>query len=184
MPTVFETLKGELFYTHQVCSCSLHSCKRTESVYVWAWRRLSGCMGVWGGCVCVCVCVCVGFLCLCWFFSFVVARACVCLLIRRLKKPLTHARFVSQFSVTDHYEVSEYQKAHYKLPGVFFQYDFAPLRIKYKENKKSIRAFLTRICAVVGGSFVVLGILASLWDRAVSLLFGKESQAKIGGPLL
>ncbi|KAL6074902.1 endoplasmic reticulum-Golgi intermediate compartment protein 3-like [Balamuthia mandrillaris] len=45
------------------------------------------------------------------------------------------------------------------LPGVFFKWEMSPFMIKYTETPISFPHFLTRLSAIIGGTFVVLGIL-------------------------
>ncbi|KAI9338577.1 endoplasmic reticulum vesicle transporter-domain-containing protein [Zopfochytrium polystomum] len=48
------------------------------------------------------------------------------------------------------------------LPGVFFQFDISPLLITYNQTQKPFSHFLTDVCAVVGGVFVVAGMIDSI----------------------
>jgi hypothetical protein len=60
------------------------------------------------------------------------------------------------------------------LPGIFVQYDFSPLMVKYMEVQmqvysfvnvtfihifRPLTAFLVSLCAIVGGVFTVAGIV-------------------------
>jgi hypothetical protein len=54
--------------------------------------------------------------------------------------------------------------------GVFFFYDLSPIKVTFKEERRSFLAFLTSACAIVGGVFTVSGIVDStIWagQRAV-----------------
>ncbi|XP_044507983.1 endoplasmic reticulum-Golgi intermediate compartment protein 3-like [Mangifera indica] len=66
----------------------------------------------------------------------------------------------NQYSVTEHLRVSEliHSDSHF---GVFFFYDFSPIKVTYKEEHISFLHFLTNICAVIGGIFAVAGIVDS-----------------------
>lgn len=75
----------------------------------------------------------------------------------------------NQYSVTEHFR-EPIPGAAQQLPGVFFFYDLSPIKIKYYEERRSLTAFLTSACAIVGGVFTVAGILdATIWagQRAV-----------------
>ena len=49
-----------------------------------------------------------------------------------------------------------------KTNAVFdFRYDMNPITIKYHENRPPIYHFLTTVCAIVGGTFTVAGIIDS-----------------------
>jgi hypothetical protein len=45
----------------------------------------------------------------------------------------------------------------FPLPGVFIKWDISPFVIQYRETGRSFAHFLTRVCAITGGTFVVLG---------------------------
>ncbi|XP_042514902.1 endoplasmic reticulum-Golgi intermediate compartment protein 3-like [Macadamia integrifolia] len=63
----------------------------------------------------------------------------------------------NQFSVTEHFRSADgYPQS---LPGVFFFYDFNPIKVTFTEEKESLLQFLTNICAIVGGVFTVSGIV-------------------------
>ncbi|XP_043723495.1 endoplasmic reticulum-Golgi intermediate compartment protein 3-like [Telopea speciosissima] len=63
----------------------------------------------------------------------------------------------NQFSVTEHFRSAEgYPQT---LPGVFFFYDFSPIKVAFTEETESLLQFLTNICAIVGGIFTVSGIV-------------------------
>lgn len=46
-----------------------------------------------------------------------------------------------------------------------WKYDFSPYTTTYREQPKSFAHFLTRLCAVIGGTYVVFGILSALATR-------------------
>ncbi|VDM74425.1 unnamed protein product [Strongylus vulgaris] len=47
------------------------------------------------------------------------------------------------------------------IPAVWFKYSVQPITVKHKEWRLSFYYFLTSICAVVGGTFTVAGIIDS-----------------------
>ncbi|ONK81556.1 uncharacterized protein A4U43_C01F30470 [Asparagus officinalis] len=64
------------------------------------------------------------------------------------------------FSVTEHF--GDDSNVHPKPPpGVYFIYDFSPIKVIYTEGKVSFLHFLTNICAIIGGVFTVAGIIDS-----------------------
>ncbi|XP_020250816.1 endoplasmic reticulum-Golgi intermediate compartment protein 3-like isoform X2 [Asparagus officinalis] len=66
----------------------------------------------------------------------------------------------NQFSVTEHFR--DDNNVHPKPPpGVYFIYDFSPIKVIYTEGKVSFLHFLTNICAIIGGVFTVAGIIDS-----------------------
>jgi len=48
------------------------------------------------------------------------------------------------------------------VPAVWFKYDLNPITVKYHETRPPIYHFLTTVCAIVGGTFTVAGIIDSL----------------------
>lgn len=62
------------------------------------------------------------------------------------------------------------------LPGVFFFYDFTPIRITFTESRRvSFLAFLTSTCAIVGGVFTLSGVAEGLAFRATRFLAAASS---------
>ncbi|WRX14505.1 Endoplasmic reticulum vesicle transporter [Theobroma cacao] len=59
----------------------------------------------------------------------------------------------NQYSVTQHFKNLEviYPNSH---PGVFFIYDFSPIKVTFKEEHISFLHFITNICAVIGGTII------------------------------
>ncbi|KAK9081756.1 hypothetical protein Syun_031202 [Stephania yunnanensis] len=62
----------------------------------------------------------------------------------------------NQFSVTEHFRAAD---GHPLPPGIFFFYDFSPIKVTFNEEKSSLLHFLTSICAIIGGVFTVSGII-------------------------
>ncbi|RWR74841.1 Endoplasmic reticulum vesicle transporter [Cinnamomum micranthum f. kanehirae] len=63
----------------------------------------------------------------------------------------------NQFSVTEHLSIADGYPQ--RLPGVFFFYDFSPIKVIFTEGNVSLLHFLTNICAIIGGVFAVAGII-------------------------
>nr|XP_034961190.1 endoplasmic reticulum-Golgi intermediate compartment protein 1 isoform X1 [Zootoca vivipara] len=47
------------------------------------------------------------------------------------------------------------------IPAIWFRYDLSPITVKYTERRQPLYRFITTICAIVGGTFTVAGILDS-----------------------
>ncbi|XP_010532527.1 PREDICTED: endoplasmic reticulum-Golgi intermediate compartment protein 3 [Tarenaya hassleriana] len=63
----------------------------------------------------------------------------------------------NQFSVTEYYlPMNEFDRT---WPGVYFLYDLSPITVAIKEERRSFLHFLTRLCAVLGGTFALTGML-------------------------
>ncbi|WOL15927.1 hypothetical protein Cni_G24709 [Canna indica] len=68
-----------------------------------------------------------------------------------------HKIHSNQFSVTEHFRD---ENVHPKpLAGVYFYYDFSPIKVIFTEENKSFLHFLTQLCAIIGGVFTVSGII-------------------------
>lgn len=76
----------------------------------------------------------------------------------------TEYRFLSkdvlptnQFSVTEYFvPVRESDRS---WPAVYFLYDLSPITVTIKEERRSFLHFITRLCAVLGGTFALTGML-------------------------
>lgn len=49
-----------------------------------------------------------------------------------------------------------------QMPIVMLNYDFSPISMKFNLERKSFLHFLTHVCAIIGGVFVIFNILNSL----------------------
>lgn len=47
------------------------------------------------------------------------------------------------------------------VPAIWFRYDLNPITVKYHESRPPLYHFLTTVCAIVGGTFTVAGIIDS-----------------------
>ncbi|XP_031754679.1 endoplasmic reticulum-Golgi intermediate compartment protein 1 isoform X1 [Xenopus tropicalis] len=47
------------------------------------------------------------------------------------------------------------------VPAIWFRYDLSPITVKYTERRQPIYRFITTVCAIIGGTFTVAGILDS-----------------------
>ncbi|CAO2815528.1 unnamed protein product [Amaranthus hypochondriacus] len=66
----------------------------------------------------------------------------------------------NQFSVTEHFKHSDSGR-YQSVPGVFFYYDLSPVKVNYMEKHTSFLHFVTNVCAIIGGTFTVAGIIDS-----------------------
>ncbi|PON36242.1 Endoplasmic reticulum vesicle transporter, C-terminal [Parasponia andersonii] len=63
----------------------------------------------------------------------------------------------NQFSVTEYFSpMKDYDKS---WPAVYFLYDLSPITVTIKEERRSFLHFITRLCAVLGGTFALTGML-------------------------
>lgn len=56
-------------------------------------------------------------------------------------------------------------------PASWFRYEISPLTVKYTQKRQPFYRFITTICAVIGGTFTVAGILDSM-------IFGAQQMVK------
>ena len=65
------------------------------------------------------------------------------------------------------------------MPALWFRYDMAPLTVKYYVKRPPIYTFITTVCAIIGGTFTVAGIVDSFIFTASELFkkfeIGKQS---------
>lgn len=64
------------------------------------------------------------------------------------------------------------------VPAVWFRYDLTPITVKYHRRRPPIYSFVTTVCAIVGGTFTVAGIIDSFIFTA-SKVFKKFEQGKL-----
>mmetsp|Transcript_27358 Transcript_27358/g.38860 ORF Transcript_27358/g.38860 Transcript_27358/m.38860 type:complete len:413 (-) Transcript_27358:93-1331(-) len=60
------------------------------------------------------------------------------------------------------------------LPGIFFIYELSPFMIEASRMRMPLLHLLTKLCAIIGGVFTVLGVLDSVIFRLQKLLFGSK----------
>ncbi|XP_050381247.1 uncharacterized protein LOC126798349 isoform X2 [Argentina anserina] len=74
----------------------------------------------------------------------------------------------NQFSVTEYYSpMKQYDRS---WPGVYFLYDLSPITVTIKEERRKFLHFVTRLCAVLGGTFALTGMLDRWMFRFVEAL--------------
>lgn len=55
------------------------------------------------------------------------------------------------------------------IPAIWFRYDLNPITVKYHETRPPLYHFLTTVCAIVGGTFTVAGIIDSFLFSATEI---------------
>ncbi|XP_071450259.1 endoplasmic reticulum-Golgi intermediate compartment protein 2 [Hetaerina americana] len=67
-----------------------------------------------------------------------------------------------QYSARAHERPVDHAKGSHGIPGIYFKYDMGALRVKItQERESSLCTFLARLCAIVGGVYVCVGMLSS-----------------------
>ncbi|XP_009408557.3 uncharacterized protein LOC103990964 [Musa acuminata AAA Group] len=81
----------------------------------------------------------------------------------------------NQFSVTEYYVPIRVTDRSW--PAVYFLYDLSPITVTIKEERRSFLHFLTRLCAVLGGTFALTGMLDRWTYRIVEAVTKSKSRS-------
>lgn len=74
----------------------------------------------------------------------------------------------NQFSVTEYFSpMKDFDRS---WPAVYFLYDLSPITVTIKEERRSFLHFITRLCAVLGGTFALTGMLDRWMFRLLEAL--------------
>lgn len=83
-----------------------------------------------------------------------------------------HQVFTNQYTITDRFRPLNMPQANGDnkpqeaiLPGIFFVYELSPFMIEASRIRMPFLHFVTKLCAIVGGVFTVLGVLDSILFR-------------------
>ncbi|XP_057430408.1 uncharacterized protein LOC130723395 [Lotus japonicus] len=80
----------------------------------------------------------------------------------------------NQFSVTEYYSpIHQFDRT---WPAVYFLYDLSPITVTIKEERRSFLHFITRLCAVLGGTFALTGMLDRWMFRLVEAVTKPKSK--------
>ncbi|KAH9737182.1 Endoplasmic reticulum vesicle transporter protein [Citrus sinensis] len=74
----------------------------------------------------------------------------------------------NQFSVTEYF--STFNEFDRTWPAVYFLYDLSPITVTIKEERRSFLHLITRLCAVLGGTFALTGMLDRWMYRLLEAL--------------
>ncbi|KAM3926365.1 LOW QUALITY PROTEIN: endoplasmic reticulum-Golgi intermediate compartment protein 1 [Leptodactylus fuscus] len=69
-------------------------------------------------------------------------------------------KFSYQYTVANK-EYVAYSHTGRIIPAIWFRYDLSPITVKYTERRQPMYRFITTVCAIIGGTFTVAGILDS-----------------------
>ncbi len=73
-----------------------------------------------------------------------------------------------RYSYTVHRDLVDLGARSFKLPGLFIRYSFDALRMTRRDHpESSFSHFLTRCCALLGGSYVFMGLIYRMTSTAV-----------------
>ncbi|XP_050219276.1 uncharacterized protein LOC126669769 [Mercurialis annua] len=82
----------------------------------------------------------------------------------------------NQFSVTEYFSpMTEFDRT---WPAVYFLYDLSPITVTIKEERRSFLHFITRLCAVLGGTFALTGMLDRWMYRLLEAVTKPKSRSR------
>jgi len=81
-----------------------------------------------------------------------------------------------QYTFAPHTEKIDTSQQHWHLPGVYFRYDFSPMMALLSTRYSHFSTYITRIFALVGGLWVVLGVIYRMGNKVVSQVNTKKNQ--------
>jgi hypothetical protein len=88
---------------------------------------------------------------------------------------------------TNQYSIQLYETDDKYAPGIFFKYDFDPIKMSIIEKRLSFFQFIIRLVTIIGGLWVIAQWSYKLMEKTIILLFGKEyarrGEEKKGGLL-
>ncbi|CAI9089895.1 OLC1v1024546C1 [Oldenlandia corymbosa var. corymbosa] len=80
----------------------------------------------------------------------------------------------NQFSVTEYFSpMTEFDRT---WPAVYFLYDLSPITVTIREERRNFLHFITRLCAVLGGTFALTGMLDRWMYRLMETLIKPKSR--------
>ena len=47
----------------------------------------------------------------------------------------------------------------FSMPATYFRYEFSPITVRYTQRTSTLAHFLVQLCAIVGGTVTVLGLV-------------------------
>ncbi|KAK6459254.1 putative ER to golgi transport [Scheffersomyces xylosifermentans] len=96
----------------------------------------------------------------------------------------------NQYSLTEQHRVHKVGKDGRPsgFPGIYFKYDFEPIKLIIAEKRISFLQFVARLATIGGGLLILGGYLYRLYERLLLILFGrkyveKDKERKTGGLL-
>lgn len=81
-----------------------------------------------------------------------------------------------QYSYATHTEQVDLSKTHWHFPGVYFRYEFTPMMALISTRYSHLSTYITRIFALVGGLWVVLGVIYRMSNKVVAQVNIKKNQ--------
>lgn len=82
----------------------------------------------------------------------------------------------NQYSLTEQhnvYKINRYNQVE-GIPGIFFKYEFEPIKLVISEKRIPFIQFVSRLATIIGGLLIVAGYLYRLYEKLLTILFGKR----------
>jgi hypothetical protein len=80
----------------------------------------------------------------------------------------------NQYSVTERNRSISHSGGSHGLPGLFFKYEIYPMTVLIDEVYKPFLLFVVRLCSIVGGVFVTVGMMSQLLGYIYSCLIHRQ----------
>lgn len=82
-----------------------------------------------------------------------------------------------QYSVKELERPISHIKGSHGVPGIFFKYDMAALKVKVYQERENLLQFTLRLFAIIGGIYVLIGIVNTIVLATRTSLRNKQSPA-------
>lgn len=95
----------------------------------------------------------------------------------------------NQYSLTEQHHVYGVKNGRPGgIPGIYFKYDFEPIKLIISEKRIPFLQFIARLGTVVGGLLIFAGYLYRFYEKILSIFYGKkfvnkDTERKKGGLL-
>lgn len=63
-------------------------------------------------------------------------------------------------------------------PAIFFRYELSPIKVRYTMSYTKWSQYLVDVCAIVGGMFVVAGIIEAILRNGLGVFSSEEETRK------
>lgn len=87
----------------------------------------------------------------------------------------------NQYAVKTHQKTVNNEKGNHGLPGIFIKYDIESMSVRISATGKPFLPTLLRICSIVGGIFVTMGIVHSVGMLMYYKFIGGGVPSTVGG---
>lgn len=84
-----------------------------------------------------------------------------------------------QYSVRNQSRVISHHHNSHGIPGIYFKYDVAPLRVRVVPDAPPIWRFILRLCAIVGGVYTSAGLVHHVLQGLYWLLCSRRNYSEL-----